>query len=559
MQSIAILPEKESSKKNFYPTPEKLAQELLSGIEWDNVNTVLEPSAGKGDLVREIIAKLKSNRRGWYGRDDGDFDIDCVEIDPDLRHILTGKKLRVVHDDFLTMRTYKRYDVIAMNPPFDRGAGHLLKALEMQENGGYVCCILNAETLDNPGVFSRQLLKDKLEAYGAEITYHDGAFSRAERRSDVRVAIVKVNIPYEVKEEESAILNGVRAAQKQRETSGSRQWVDLAKGDFIEAIVDRFNFEVEAGCRLIREYNALLPYLSDKLGTEDRISTGPMLTLIAGSRHARNNNEASVNEFLRAARKKYWSALFSNPQFMSSMTSNLRDELYESVEKLRDYDFSVYNILSIRLNMQQKLTNGIHRTIIELFNDWTVKYHWDENSTNRHYFDGWRTNDAFAVNKRVIISFRSVWGCFNDRYTPTDYKVVERLEDIEKAFDYLTGRKPYRDGIRTALGEAEAIGQTKKIRLHYFTVTFYKKGTCHIEFTDMDVLHKFNLYAARDKNWLPPCYGKKAYKELDAEEKAVIDAFEGKESYNRVMQRADYFLSEPIDSSIVRLGGGGDA
>ena len=90
-------------------------------------------------------------------------------------------------------------------------------------------------------------------------------------------------------------------------------------------------------------------------------------------------------------------------------------------------------------------------------------------------------------------------------------------------------------------------------------MTFYKKGTCHIEFTDMDVLHKFNLYAARDKNWLPPCYGKKAYKELDAEEKAVIDAFEGKESYNRVMERPDYFLSAPIDSSIARLGGGGDA
>ncbi|MEG0996696.1 MAG: hypothetical protein RSH26_07020, partial [Clostridia bacterium] len=135
--SVYALPETKSSQKNFYPTPEGLAQELLSGIEWDNVSTVLEPSAGKGDLVREIIAKLKNSRRGWHGRDDEDFDIDCVEIDPNLRHILTGKKLRVVHDDFLTMRTYKRYNVIAMNPPFDRGAEHLLKALEMQENGGY--------------------------------------------------------------------------------------------------------------------------------------------------------------------------------------------------------------------------------------------------------------------------------------------------------------------------------------------------------------------------------------------------------------------------------------
>lgn len=556
--SVYALPETQSSRKNFYPTPKGIADVLLSGIKWNEVNTVLEPSAGKGDLVDEIVSRLKSSR-GYYRNDEECFDVDCVEIDPDLRHILDGKKLRVVHDDFLTMRTHKRYDVIAMNPPFDRGAEHLLKALEMQENGGYVCCIINADTLDNPCTLNRQLLKSKLETYGAEITYHDGAFSGAERRSGVRVAIVKANIPYEVKEEESAILNGVRAAHKQREVASNGQRDDLTKGDFIEAIVDRFNFEVEAGCRLIREYNALLPYLSDQLGTEDRISTGPMLTLIAGSRHARNNNEASVNVFLRDARKKYWSALFDNKQFMSNMTSNLRDSLRQSVEKLRDYDFSVYNILAIRLNMQQQLVSGIHRTIIGLFDDWTVKYHWDENSTNRHYFDGWKTNDAFAVNKKVIFSFCSVWGYFNDHYKPTDYKVVERLEDIEKAFDYLTGRKPYLDGIKTALREAEITGQTKKIKLHYFTVTFYKKGTCHVEFTDMDVLHKFNLYAARDKNWLPPCYGKKAYKEMGAEEKAVVDSFEGKASYTRVMEHAEYFLSEPIDNSIARLGGGMDA
>lgn len=557
--SVCALPETKSSQKNFYPTPEKLAQELLYGIKWDKVSTVLEPSAGKGDLVREIIAKLKTSRNQWRGRDDKDFDIDCVEIDPDLRHILAGKKLRVVHDDFLTLHTYKRYDVIAMNPPFDHGAEHLLKALDMQKRGGYVCCILNAETLDNPCTLARQMLVSKLVEYGADITYHEGAFLGAERRSSVRVAIVKVNVPYEAREDESDILNGVRAAQKQREAECNYHRNKLAKGDFIEAIVDRFNFEVDAGCRLIREYNALLPYLSYKLDTEEGVRTDTMLTLIAGSRYARNNDEASVNAFIRAVRTKYWRALFSNKQFMSNMTSNLRDSLLESVERLRDYDFSVFNILTIRLNMQKELVSCIHRTIIGLFDTWTVKYHWDENSANMHYFNGWRTNDAFAVNKKVIIPFCDVWSHFNGYYNPTDYKVVCKLEDIEKAFDYLTARKPFADGIRSVLAEAKQTLQTKKIQLHYFAVTFYKKGTCHIEFTDMDVLHKFNLYAAKDKNWLPPCYGKKAYKDMNAEEKAVVDSFEGKESYNRVMSHADYFLSAPIDSGIAKLGGGEDA
>ena len=60
----------------------------------------------------------------------------------------------------------------------------------------------------------------------------------------------------------------------------------------------------------------------------------------------------------------------------------------------------------------------------------------------------------------------------------------------------------------------------------------------------MDVLKKFNLFAAREKNWLPPCYGRKQYKDMTKEEKTVIDSFEGEESYKQVMDKPDYFLGE---------------
>lgn len=77
---------------------------------------------------------------------------------------------------------------------------------------------------------------------------------------------------------------------------------------------------------------------------------------------------------------------------------------------------------------------------------------------------------------------------------------------------------------------------SKKIPLNYFTVTFYKKGTCHIQFTNLDLLKKFNIYACRKKQWLPPSYGKKSYNEMDPEEKIVIDNFEGEEVYNKVFE-----------------------
>ena len=186
----AYVDDRQSSE--FYPTPEKLVQRMLGKIKWDPVEAILEPSAGKGDILRGLataaIRKTQLNR----------LSIDCIEIDPNLRAILkysfsdehkreilkrkesiieartrSEKKdwdtqrylyydeatreykpfpeseqrqleeldrqlecffeegVHVVHDDFLTYTPYKRYGAIVMNPPFSCGARHLLKAIEM--------------------------------------------------------------------------------------------------------------------------------------------------------------------------------------------------------------------------------------------------------------------------------------------------------------------------------------------------------------------------------------------------------------------------------------------
>jgi len=92
---------------------------------------------------------------------------------------------------------------------------------------------------------------------------------------------------------------------------------------------------------------------------------------------------------------------------------------------------------------------------------------------------------------------------------------------------------------------AEQSQTSRKIPLKYFYATFYKKGTCHLEFRDMDLLAKFNIFAARHKKWLPPSFGQKRYKDLDREEKAVVDSFMGSQAaYEKVIDRADYFLAD---------------
>lgn len=127
-----------------------------------------------------------------------------------------------------------------------------------------------------------------------------------------------------------------------------------------------------------------------------------------------------------------------------------------------------------------------------------------------------------------------MWGDFNPCYD-----CERKLNQIERVLHFLdTNGKTY-DGqkLRDALKAAKDAGQTSKIQLEYFTATFYKKGTCHIEFTNTDVLKSFNLFASQKKGWLPPCYGKKAYKDMSGADKKVIDSYEGAASYTDTIKR----------------------
>ena len=180
--------------KDLYPTPKKIIDKMMFDLDLKLIRSILEPSAGKGNIVEELKRKEKSNDR-YYSRKI-QFDIDCIEIDQNLQHILKGKNFYVVHNDFLTYDTFKEYDLIIMNPPFSNGCKHLLKALEMQRrNGGAVVCILNAETLRNPCTNDRQDLQRKLTDYNAKIEFMQDSFLDAERKTAVEIALVKVQLP----------------------------------------------------------------------------------------------------------------------------------------------------------------------------------------------------------------------------------------------------------------------------------------------------------------------------------------------------------------------------
>lgn len=523
----------------FYPTPIRLINKMLDSIDFKYINSVLEPSAGKGDLVQAVMNKIKYSR---YSSRDITYDIDTIELDQNLQYILLGKNYRIVHDDFLTYNSYKRYDLVVMNPPFSNGEKHLLKAIQLQESGGQIVCLLNAETLRNPYSNIRKDLINKLEQYSAEIEYIPDAFLDAERKTYVEVALIKIDIPKNINN--SIILDELRKEEQHREESTHNSYGQVVNADFIKGIIERYNFEVKAGLKLIAEYNALKPFM---LGSfKDDHNKTPVLSLAVSNRN-QDGNTTLENDYIKQIRMKYWRALFTSDEFMGLFTSNLRQKYYNKINELKDYDFSLFNIYTIRQQLNKEMIQGVEDTILELFEELSHKHHWhDETSKNIHYYNGWKTNTAYKINKKVIIplnGFRDLeysWG----RYEPSNYKVVDKLTDIEKVFNYLDGGITEELELREQLKFAESYGETKKIETKYFLISFFKKGTCHLEFKNMELLHKFNLYGSQRKGWLPPSYGKKSYNSMTPEEKKVVNEFEGQESYNKVMSNRDYYIVE---------------
>ena len=557
--------------KEFYPTPPELIAKMPEGIDLNSIKYVLEPSAGKGDiaLFTEIAVKCYQSYAYEYLRNDSELsrsdaqkliieqyaiskfkekcekstvyhetrlDIDCIESEPVLCDVLKGKNYNVVDTDFLTFDGDKMYDLIIMNPPFSNGAEHLLRAIKIGLKGGsQIVCLLNAETIKNPYSNIRKELLKQLDKYGATYEYLTDAFKGAERSTDVEVVIVRLKLPNPFSEH-SVLLNELKEREIQLEAGEAPQ--ALVTNEEMQQAVLMYKQEIAAGKRLIEEYLALKPFLTTCFEKEDTPSymKGCTLKLTSGK-----GDELDFNKYVYDVRYKYWYELLHNASFMGNLTSNLLDEYFSQIKEFAKKDFSLSNIYAVKIDVLKNTARGIEEKILSTFE--TLSYeHSMECEKNVHYYNGWKTNKAYIINPKVIVpymhTFDDIWKKF--RY---GYDFDKFLTDLEKVLDFLDGGETKEIiNISRWLQHYEQIQQTKNLHFKYFDVSVYKKGTIHITFTNEEVLKMLNIFGSMKKGWLPPSYAKVSYDEMDEESKAVIDEFEGKESYEKVFSEKERYI-----------------
>ena len=510
--------------KDFYPTPRNLVNRLIFDIDLKQISAILEPSAGKGDIVDVIKDKLSM----YQSRDKNGIAriIDCVEIETELQAILKDKGYRVTGNDFLKYNTFKHYDLMIANVPFSEGDKHILKMIQMAENnnGAKIRCLCNSETLKNPYSNNRKLLLEKIEKYNGEVEYIQNAFIEAERKTGVEVALIRLDVPSQLGD--SIILNNMKKAEIIQDEYKESYEVG-EKHSFIEGICKQYEQEVEATVNLINEYNRI-----SKLSLREfKENASPILELRVHGDRSTLYNKDILNNVIREIRGKYWEAMLMSDDMQKLMTSSIRKKWWNKMEELKDYDFTPFNIRQIQFDIKMSLSKGIEDTILTLFDDFT-QYAMQDGSKNIHMYNGWKTNDAYKLGNKVILPYMNAYGWSG--YL-SYHNVREKLRDMEKAFSYIDGGVLQMDHVDldSTVEMNFKYGNTKEIECKYFRLTFYKKGTCHITFNDKykKVIDRFNYLAGSLKGWLPNSYGKADYNEMSEQDKAVVNSYCGKETY----------------------------
>lgn len=508
---------------DFYPTPEAVIQQMIEGIDLQG-KVILEPSVGTGNLVRAI-------------QQAGAKEVIGCENDPQLKKI-SATYCKLIAEDFLTVTSEQisHVDAIILNPPFSRGADHILHAYNIAPAGCQIVALCNRETVKNPYSATRKQLQTILESYGQWSDLGD-CFSTAERKTGVEVALIRLSKPGSSDQEFAGFFMDEDPEEQQVNGLMSYNAVRDLVNRYVESI-RIYDQQLETAVKL----NDLAKDYFDLSDPDDRRDSTIAIRISQRSR------EVTRNEFKKRMQKSGWRWIFSTMNLKKYATKGLREDINKFVEKQQDVPFTMRNIYHMLDMVIQTTDQRMDKAILEVF-DKVTKHSAD----NHHRVEGWKTNSHYLLTKRFIV--------------PGYYK--EEMEDMVKALCYITAenyddhmsldqRTRYDYAIVTDDGKAvrdKDYSHVKKVYHEYqvkdlgamepgckliplkwefgkwfewgfFNVRHYKKGTYHFEFKDEKLWAQFNQRVAKIKGYpLPEKREQTKYQDRQNGRKATQPAY----------------------------------
>lgn len=169
-------------KFGYFPTPDALARNVVALANIEEGMTVFEPSAGSGNLC-DVIAEYTDKAN-----------ISCNELQEKNVKTLAAKGYQVTTGDFMSLTPCGSYDVVVMNPPFEKQQDlkHVMHACNFIKPGGRLVAITSTSFTFRSDKRSAEF-REFVEQYGSFHKNPEGSFKSS--GTNVNTVTVVIDIP----------------------------------------------------------------------------------------------------------------------------------------------------------------------------------------------------------------------------------------------------------------------------------------------------------------------------------------------------------------------------
>lgn len=444
--------------KDFYPTPTEVIE--LMGFDCEN-KVVLEPSAGSGNIVDYLI---EHNAR----------EVLTCESNEKLASIIKSKST-FINDDFLnvTREEVSHINMIIANPPFSRGVDHILHMWEIAPDGCEIYTLINHDNL-SAGRYNSKVMKlnELIKLHGGVINL-GSCFDNAERKTNVQVGLIKLFRP---PSEES----GFEGFFMDDEHEVNTQW-GLVKPDAVRNLVERY---VDA----LKEYKEFEKVQKRMNQILKPIGIEPLTCEINTGGNYRKS--ITYETFVSDLQKRMWSHVFHLMNLDKYLTSKVREKINKFSEQQQKVPFTmknIYRMVEIIRGTSEELLKEALVNCVDNFTEYTHE--------NRYHVEGWKTNKGHLLGKKFISNgvdmgwLRGIkWGS----------RLERNLNDLIKVLCNLTATN-----IDSIPKPTEWVKNEMETGTWYenkfFEYKFFKKGSIHIKFKDLELWALLNRKYAEIK------------------------------------------------------------
>lgn len=496
----------------YYPTPLALALKAWRKFKNRNINRLLEPNAGRGDLLAPLLNDQVSVNCG---------PIDMCEIDAehhpylqDLQiqskrdgHRRASRELNIVGYDFLTLQNGAIFSHVIMNPPFLFGAQHVLKAWDLVWNAEIVA-IINAETIRNAHTNERKRLINLIHEFG-DVEFVQDAFVDGERGTPVEIALIYLNKNSNLGE--SLFEEWKHDLAEERDTAQSL--ADEYKLDYsvvipatqVENKVAMFNLAVKEMQKAVfaeakaNNYAELIGKTMSELSLK---GLGEIATSSNEHKGTANWVQMQVTERYMKLKDRAWANILRSISVTDRLSSKAQQKLEREFQSIIKLEFTVANIYGFLTGLSRSQDRIQIEMACDVF-DAFMTYHTD----NAVYYKGWRSNDKHRSCGQRLKTTRLVHpGHHSYSGDKLNWNSERFLADIDKVFAMLDGKnEPEVSLISVFSAQLRTLAQGERLKSSYFDIRYYPRaGTIHFFASNKEIIDRLNRVVGKHRRWLPP-------------------------------------------------------